>query len=92
MSYFHMFEWKSFILKNANDSIEKFDARASEGIFLIYSVASKIDHVFNKDSRAVDQSMNVRFKDDQWGTQADDCEDIMQISPPILVNNNNHNQ
>ena len=41
----------------------KFDERAQEGIFLGYSQNSKAFRIFNKSSRVIEESINVKFVD-----------------------------
>jgi len=41
ISHLRVFGCKCFILKNGKDSLEKFDAKADEAIFLGYSLHSK---------------------------------------------------
>lgn len=58
-----MFGCKYFILKNANDRSRKFDKKSNEGIFLGYSTTSKAYIVYNKSSLEVEESMNMKFKE-----------------------------
>nr|GFA78942.1 retrovirus-related Pol polyprotein from transposon TNT 1-94 [Tanacetum cinerariifolium] len=43
------------------DSLEKFDGKANEGFFVGYYVVSKAMRVFNKRTRIVEESLNIRF-------------------------------
>nr|GFA19115.1 hypothetical protein [Tanacetum cinerariifolium] len=43
------------------DSLEKFDGKANEGFFVGYSMVSKAMRVFNKRTRIVEESLNIRF-------------------------------
>ena len=59
--YFHVFGCKCFVLNNGKDNLEKFDAKADEGIFLGYSTSSKAYRMFNKSSLIVEESIHVIF-------------------------------
>ena len=60
IDYFKVFGCKCFIL-NTKDSLDKFDAKSVEGIFLGYSSHSKAYKVFNKSSNTIEESMHVSF-------------------------------
>ena len=60
IDYFKVFGCKCFIL-NTKDSLDKFDAKSVEGIFLGYSSHSKAYRVFNKSSNTIEESMHVSF-------------------------------
>ena len=51
-----------FCEKNAHN-LGKFDERSDEAIFLGYSQHSKAYRVFNKTTKIVEESINVRFID-----------------------------
>ncbi|GJV93310.1 ribonuclease H-like domain-containing protein [Tanacetum coccineum] len=46
---------------NTRDHLGKFDGKADEGYFVGYSVVSKAIRVFNKRTRIVEETLNVRF-------------------------------
>ncbi|GJT75240.1 putative ribonuclease H-like domain-containing protein [Tanacetum coccineum] len=46
---------------NTKDHIGKFDGKADEGFFVRYSVVSKAMRVFNKRTRIVEETLNIRF-------------------------------
>nr|GEU58226.1 hypothetical protein [Tanacetum cinerariifolium] len=46
---------------NTRDSLGKFDGKANEGFFVGYSVVSKDMRVFNKRTRIVEKTLNIRF-------------------------------
>ncbi|GJW28326.1 ribonuclease H-like domain-containing protein [Tanacetum coccineum] len=46
---------------NTRDHLGKFDRKADEGFFVGYSVDSKAIRVFNKRTRIVEQTLNIRF-------------------------------
>ncbi|GJR18730.1 putative ribonuclease H-like domain-containing protein [Tanacetum coccineum] len=46
---------------NTRDHLGKFDGKANEGFFVRYYVVSKAMRVFNKRTRIVEESLNIRF-------------------------------
>ncbi|GKB45853.1 uncharacterized mitochondrial protein-like protein [Tanacetum coccineum] len=46
---------------NTRDQLGKFDGNADEGFFVGYSVVSKAIRVFNKRTRIVEETLNIRF-------------------------------
>nr|GFA69390.1 putative ribonuclease H-like domain-containing protein [Tanacetum cinerariifolium] len=46
---------------NTKDYLSKFDEKADEGFFVGYSVVSKAMRVFNKRTRIVEETLNIRF-------------------------------
>ncbi|GJW02056.1 ribonuclease H-like domain-containing protein [Tanacetum coccineum] len=46
---------------NTRDHLGKFDGKANEGYFVRYSVISKVIRVFNKRTRIVEETLNIRF-------------------------------
>ncbi|GKC66904.1 retrovirus-related pol polyprotein from transposon TNT 1-94 [Tanacetum coccineum] len=46
---------------NTRDHLGKFDGKADEGYFIGYSVVSKAMRVFNKRTRIVEETLNIRF-------------------------------
>ncbi|GJY68376.1 putative ribonuclease H-like domain-containing protein [Tanacetum coccineum] len=46
---------------NTMDQLGKFDGNADEGFFIGYSVVSKAMRVFNKRTRIVEETLNIRF-------------------------------
>ncbi|GJR90831.1 ribonuclease H-like domain-containing protein [Tanacetum coccineum] len=46
---------------NTRDHLGKFDGKADEGFFVGYSVVSKAMRVFNKRTRIVEKTLNIRF-------------------------------
>ena len=57
-----MFGSKCYIL-NDRENLEKFDAKSDEGIFLGYSTTSWAYRVFNKRTKTVMESINVKIDD-----------------------------
>ena len=58
-----MFGSKCYIL-NDQENLGKFDAKSDEGIFLGYSTTSRAYRVFNKRTKTVMESINVKIDDD----------------------------
>ncbi|GJV80418.1 putative ribonuclease H-like domain-containing protein [Tanacetum coccineum] len=46
---------------NTRDHLGKFDGKADEGFFVGYSIVSKAMRVFNKRTRIVEETLNIRF-------------------------------
>ncbi|GJX23125.1 putative ribonuclease H-like domain-containing protein [Tanacetum coccineum] len=46
---------------NTRDHLGKFDGKADEGYFVRYSVVSKAMRVFNKRTKIVEETLNIRF-------------------------------
>ncbi|GJZ56042.1 putative ribonuclease H-like domain-containing protein [Tanacetum coccineum] len=46
---------------NTKDHLGKFDGKTDEGFFVRYSVVSKAVRVFNKRTRIVEETLNIRF-------------------------------
>ncbi|GJZ16234.1 ribonuclease H-like domain-containing protein [Tanacetum coccineum] len=46
---------------NTRDHLGKFDGKADEGFFIRYSMVSKAMRVFNKRTRIVEETLNIRF-------------------------------
>ncbi|GKA78283.1 putative ribonuclease H-like domain-containing protein [Tanacetum coccineum] len=46
---------------NTRDHLGKFDGKADEGFFVRYSMVSKAMRVFNKITRIVEETLNIRF-------------------------------
>ena len=60
--YFQVFGSKCYIL-NDRENLGKFDAKSDEGIFLGYSTTSRAYRVFNKRTKTVMESINVKIDD-----------------------------
>ena len=66
LKYFHVFGAKCFVLKDGNEHLGKFDAKADEGIFLGYSLESKAYRVYVIADQKVIESLNVTFDDTKY--------------------------
>ena len=62
VKYFRVFGSKCYIL-NDRENLGKFDAKSDEGIFLGYSTTSRVYRVFNKRTKTVMESINVKIHD-----------------------------
>ena len=62
VKYFRVFRSKCYIL-NDRENLGKFDAKSDEGIFVEYSITSRAYRVFNKRTKTVMESINVKIDD-----------------------------
>ena len=62
VKYFRVFGSKCYIL-NDWENLGKFDTKSDEGIFLWYSTTSRAYRVFNKRTKTVMESINVKIDD-----------------------------
>ena len=62
VKYFRVFGSKCYIL-NDRENLGKFDAKSDESIFLGYSTTSRAYRVFNKRTKIVMESINVKIDD-----------------------------
>ena len=74
VSYFHIFGSKCFVKKNTLN-LGKFDERSEEAIFLGYSLNSRAYRVFNKSSKTIEESINVKFIEDLRDVDSDEEKD-----------------
>ncbi|KAI3758565.1 hypothetical protein L6452_06132 [Arctium lappa] len=68
IKYFHIFRCKCFVL-NDRESLNKFSAKADEGIFIGYSSTSAAYRVYLKKLKTVVESVNVTFDEDMASDQ-----------------------
>jgi len=61
LSHLRVFGCKCFVLNNGKDKLDKFDAKADDGIFLGYSSNSKAYRVLNKRTLTVEESIHIAF-------------------------------
>ncbi|KAI3718277.1 hypothetical protein L6452_19141 [Arctium lappa] len=76
IKYFHIFGCKCFVL-NDRESLNKFSAKADEGIFIGYSSTSTAFRVYLKKSKTVIESINVSFDEEMASEQ--------QRSEPVIT-------
>ena len=62
VKYFRVFGSKCYILNNW-ENLGKFDAKSDQGIFLGYSTTSRAYRVFNKRTKIIMESINVKIDD-----------------------------
>ncbi|KAI3730029.1 hypothetical protein L6452_18705 [Arctium lappa] len=97
IKYFHIFGCKCFVL-NDRESLNKFSAKADEGIFIGYSSTSAAYRVYLKKSKTVVESVNVTF-DEEMAFEQLSSEPMItgvlasgQISPePVSTEKNSNN-
>ncbi|GJW33369.1 putative ribonuclease H-like domain-containing protein [Tanacetum coccineum] len=83
---------------NTRDHLGKFDGKADEGFFVGYSVVSKAMRVFNKRTRIVEETLNIRFLENtpnvteigpNWLFDVDSLSKSMNYVPVIAGNQTN---
>ncbi|GJV46996.1 putative ribonuclease H-like domain-containing protein [Tanacetum coccineum] len=83
---------------NTRDHLGKFDEKADEGYFVGYSVISKAMRVFNKRTRIVEETLNIRFLENapnvkgngpDWLFDVDSLSKSMNYVPVIAGNQTN---
>ena len=83
--YFRVFGSKCYIL-NDRENLGKFDAKSDEGIFLEYSTTSWAYRVFNKRTKIVMESINVKINDALTKVEMiDDGEGLNTKEPDVEV-------
>ena len=76
IGFLRMFGSPCFIL-NQKDHLGKFDEKSDDGIFLGYSTTMKAYRVYNKRTRIVDDSVNVKIDESPLNIASSDHEDEM---------------
>ncbi|GKA72661.1 putative ribonuclease H-like domain-containing protein [Tanacetum coccineum] len=83
---------------NTRDHLSKFERKGDEGFFGRYSMVSKVMRVFNKRTRIVEETLNIRFLDNtpnvigngpDWLFDVDSLTISMNYVPVITGNQNN---
>ncbi|GJU38328.1 ribonuclease H-like domain-containing protein [Tanacetum coccineum] len=83
---------------NTRDHLGKFDEKADEGYFVGYSVISKAIRVFNKRTRIVEETLNIRFLENapnvkgnglDWLFNVDSLSKSMNYVPVVAGNQTN---
>ncbi|GKF62851.1 retrovirus-related pol polyprotein from transposon TNT 1-94, partial [Tanacetum coccineum] len=83
---------------NTKDHLGKFDEKANEGYFVGYSVISKAMRVFDKRTRIVEETLNIRFLENapnvkgngpDWLFDVDSLSKSMNYVPAIAGNQTN---
>ena len=83
ISHFRTFGCKCFIHNNGKDNLGKFDAKSDEGIFLGYSLHSKVYRVLNNKTNYVEESMHVIFDESYVKTNLQEGNDSKeQVTQP----------
>ena len=83
IKYFRMFGSKWYIL-NDRENLGKFYAKSDEGIFLGYSTTSQAYRVFNKRTKIVMKSINVKIDDAITKVGLVDDEERSSTKEPIV--------
>ena len=55
--------WKQVLHSHDQENLGKFDAKSDEGIFLGYSTSSRAYRVYNKRTKTIMESINVKIDD-----------------------------
>ena len=79
IAYFRTFGCKCYVHNNGKNSLDKFDPRSDEAVFLGYSSHSKAYKVFNKKTLCVEESVHVVFDEFNMcceNVQVDDLDEI----------------
>ena len=85
MKYFRVFGSKCYIL-NDRENLGKFDAKSDEGIFLGYSTSNRAYKVYNKRTKTVMESINVKIDDAITKVEmVDDGEGLSTKEPTVEV-------
>ncbi|GJR41900.1 putative ribonuclease H-like domain-containing protein [Tanacetum coccineum] len=83
---------------NTRDHLGKFDGKTDEGYFVRYSVVSKAMKVFNKRTRIVEETLNIRFLENtpnvkrngpDWFFDVDSLSISMNYVPVVAGNKTN---
>ena len=88
VSHFRIFGCICYVL-NDRDHLGKFDKRSDEALFLGYSRNSRAYRVFNKRTRTVLESVNVKFDDAEFVEQTG-VEDDSITAPLVLREQPSH--
>ncbi|GJX12997.1 hypothetical protein Tco_0204755 [Tanacetum coccineum] len=84
--------------KTKRDQLGKFNGKADEGFFVRYFVVSKAMNVFNKRTRIVEETLNIRFLENapnvtgngpDWLFNVDSLSKSMNYVPVIVENQTN---
>ena len=85
VKYFRVFGSKCYIL-NDQENLGKFDAKSDEGIFLGYSTSSRAYRVYNKRTKTVMESINMKIDDTITKVKmVDDGEGLSTEEPTVEV-------
>ncbi|GKA71091.1 putative ribonuclease H-like domain-containing protein [Tanacetum coccineum] len=83
---------------NTRDHLGNFDGKADEGFFVTYSMVSKVMRVFNKRTRIVKETLNIRFLENapnvtrngpDWLFYVDSLSKSMNYVPVVAENQTN---
>ena len=83
VKYFQVFGSKCYIL-NDRENLRKFNAKSDEGIFLEYSTSSRAYRVYNKRTKTVMESINVKIDDAITKVEMVDDGERLSTKEPIV--------
>ena len=83
VKYFRVFGNKCYIL-NDRENLGKFDAKSDEGIFLGYSTSSRAYRVYNKRTKTVMESINVKIDDAITKVKMVDDGEVLSTKEPTV--------
>nr|GFB90794.1 retrovirus-related Pol polyprotein from transposon TNT 1-94 [Tanacetum cinerariifolium]GFC05194.1 retrovirus-related Pol polyprotein from transposon TNT 1-94 [Tanacetum cinerariifolium] len=72
---------------NTMDNLGKFEGKDDEGYFIGYSVVSKAMRVFNKRTRIVEETLNIRFQENVPNVKANGPNWLFDIDSLIISMN-----
>ena len=85
VKYFRVFGRKYYIL-NDQENLGKFDAKSDEGIFLGYSTSGRAYRVYNKRTKTVMESINVKIDEATTKVEmVDDGEGLPLLRSKLLM-------
>nr|GEU39611.1 putative ribonuclease H-like domain-containing protein [Tanacetum cinerariifolium] len=76
------------IILNTRDHLGKFDGKADEGFFVGYSVVNKAMRVFNKRTRIVEETLNIKFLENAPNVKRNGLDWLFDIDSLIISMNN----
>ncbi|GAA0149903.1 hypothetical protein LIER_08960 [Lithospermum erythrorhizon] len=85
VQYFHIFGSICYILAD-RDPRQKFDVKGEEGVFLGYSRNSRALRVYNKRTKMIMESINVKVVDEEEDDMSDT--EIEDLVTPVIIDNN----
>ena len=76
-----------FCLNNGKDNFSKFNAKSDEGIFLGYSLHSKVYRVYKTRTMTVEKSIHVAFDETNLlGSRKDLIDDVVEALENTHIN------
>ncbi|GJX08772.1 ribonuclease H-like domain-containing protein [Tanacetum coccineum] len=72
---------------NTREHLDKFDGKADEGFFVGYSVVNKVMRVFNKRTKIVKETLNVRFLENTLNVTGNGSDWLFDVDSLIISMN-----